>query len=431
MTEPRVICPKCGHRFPVTEALTQQIEESLRQQFETEAKERENVARAAYEKRLAIERAKLEKEAIAGAKKASAGEVSKLRDSLAAFERREKAARADFDRQLAAERSRARRDALKEANASVAGQIESLRRQVKDGETRIRKIQTKEADLQRREQDIDQLIAREVDTVRKKTQQETTAKVEKDYRTRELQHDKMVIDLKKQLNEAKRKLEQSSQQTQGEVIELEIERVLSATFTDDKIEPIAKGKLGADIVHRVFSSSGQHCGTIVWESKNTKSWSQAWLSKLRSDQRRVKAEIAVIVSSVLPKDVRGGFGQHSGGAWITDFPLVTGLAAALRANLIDVARIRAAAEGKPEKMEVLYQYLMSTEFRQRVEAIVEAFQTMKADLDREKQTTQKHWAKREKNLELVLHGVAGMVGDIHGIAPAFPRIKRLELPPVR
>lgn len=429
MTDSRVICPKCGNRFPVTEALTAQIEEGLRERFDTELKERENVARTAYEKRLIAERAKLEKEASARAERASAAELSKLRQSLAAVERREKTAEANFAKQLAEEKSRLRRDALREASASVSGQVADLRKQVKDGETKLRTIQAREADLQQREQDIQKAITREVDAARKKTQQETTAKVDKDYRTRELQHQKMVADLKNQLNEAKRRLEQSSQQAQGEVIELEIERVLSTIFRDDEIEPIGKGKLGADIIHRVRSPSGQHCGTIVWESKNTKNWSQTWLSKLRTDQRRVKAEIAVIVSSVLPKDVRGGFGQHSGGAWITDFPSVTGLAAALRANLIDIARIRATAEGgKPEKMEVLYHYLMSTEFRQRVEAIVEAFQTMKADLDKEKQTTQKHWAKREKNLELVLHGVAGMVGDIHGIAPAFPKIKRLELP---
>ena len=129
MTEPRVICPKCGHRFPVTEALTAQIEETLREQFQTEVRERENAARAVYEKRLATERAKIEKKAIARAKQASAGEVSRLRDSLAALERREKAAQADFDRQLAAERSRMRRDALKEANAavSVRSQISATR----------------------------------------------------------------------------------------------------------------------------------------------------------------------------------------------------------------------------------------------------------------------------------------------------------------
>ena len=248
------------------------------------------------------------------------------------------------------------------------------------------------------------MIAREVNAARRKTQQEATAKVEKDYRTRELQHAKMVVDLTRQLNEAKRKLEQSSQQAQGEVIELEIERVLSATFRDDEVEPIAKGKLGADIIHRVFSPNGRYCGTIVWESKNTKNWSQAWLPKLRSDQRRVKADIAVLVSSVLPKDIRGGFGQHPGGTWITDFALVTGLAAALRANLIDVARLRATAERKPERMEVLYRYLMSTEFRQRVEAIVEAFQTMKADLHR---GPDPHPARFERAPGLSRHAAAG------------------------
>lgn len=427
MADSRVICPKCGNRFPVTEALTAQIEEGLREQFETELKERENVARATYEKRLTTERSKLEKEASARAERASAAELSKLRDSLAVVERREKTAQANFEKQLAEEKSRLRRDAIRDANVAVSGQITDLRRQVKDSESRLQKIQAKEADLEEREQDLQKAITREVDAVRKKTLMETTAKVDKDYRTRELQHQKMVADLRKQLTEANRKLDQSSQQTQGEVIELEIERVLSAMFRDDRIEPIAKGKLGADIIHRVFSPSGQQCGTIVWESKNTKNWSPSWLSKLRSDQRREKAELAVLVSSVLPKEIRGGFGQYSG-AWITDFPLVPGLAAALRANLIDVARIRGTAQGRPEKMEILYQYLMSTEFRQRVEAIVEAFQTMKEDLDKEKQATQKGWAKREKNLELVLQGVSGMVGDIQAIAPAFPKIRRLELP---
>jgi hypothetical protein len=236
--------------------------------------------------------------------------------------------------------------------------------------------------------------------------------------------------MKKQLTEVKRKLEQSSQQAQGEVIELQLEKLLSATFPDDQIRAIAKGKLGADIIQRVISPGGQHCGTIVWESKNTKNWNKSWLTKLRGDQRREKAEIAVIVSSVLPKGMRSHFGQVSG-VWVADFSVAVGLAAALRANLVDVARVTMTAQGKTEKMEVLYRYLMSTEFRQRVEAIVEAFVTMRDDLHNEKQATERHWAKREKHLDLVLQNVSGMVGDIQAITPAFPRIKRLELPSPR
>jgi len=437
VVEPSIVCPKCGHRFPLTKALTAQIEEPLREKFEVEGRERERAAQAAYEKRLTAERAKLEREATAAARKASAAELSKLRASLAAADSREKAAQAKFECQLASEKARLKAEALKEAAASVSAKVAELRRKVEEKEAQLRQIQHKEAELHKREsalrakeQGLQRRIAEEVSAARTKAAQEATAKADKEHRTRELQHQKVVTDLKSQLTEARRRLEQASQQAQGEVIELEIERVLSAAFPDDKVKPIAKGRLGADIIQRVLSPSGQHCGTIIWESKNTKSWSRSWLSKLRSDQRREKAEIAVLVSSALPKDLRAGFGQLDG-VWITDFALVPGVAAALRANLIDVARVRGTARGQPEKMEILYRYLMSTEFRQRVEAIVEAFKTMKDDLDRERQAAQKNWAKREKSLELILQNVSGMVGDIQAINPAFPKIRRLELPASR
>jgi hypothetical protein len=56
---------------------------------------------------------------------------------------------------------------------------------------------------------------------------------------------------------------------------------------------------------------------------------------------------------------------------------------------------------------------------------------MRDDLQKEKQFVEKSWAKREKQLEIVQQNVSGMVGDFQGIAPAFPKIKRLELPPAR
>jgi hypothetical protein len=437
MAESKVVCPKCGYRFPVTKALTDQIEDSLRQQYEAQAKEREKAAQVAYNTRLATEREKLEKQVTARAAKASATQVAKLRSLLANAERREKAAHSNFHRQLASEKSRLEREATKEAKASVASQMADLRKQIRESEAAVEEMQKREAavrqrerSLKAREEDLQKAIARKVEATRKRTVQEVSERIEKEYHTRDLQHQKVVSDLKQQLTDAKRKLEQSSQQTQGEVIELELERALAATFPDDKIRAIVKGKLGADIVHKVMSPNGQHCGTIVWESKNTKNWNKSWLTKLRSDQRREKAEIAVLVSSALPKDMRSHLAQVSG-VWVADFSVATGLATALRANLIELSRIRMTSQGKTEKMEVLYQYLMSTEFRQRVEAIVEAFVAMREDLDREKQATEKGWAKREKNLDLVLQNVSGMVGDIQAITPAFPKIKRLELPAPR
>jgi len=433
MAETIVVCPECGHRFPVTKALTDQIEELLRHQYEADARQKEKASQAAYEKRLEAEREKIGKLAMSRAAEASAAEVRKLQAHLAQAEKREKAARADFDKQLAAEKARLERDAVTKARASVTVEIADLRKQMRERDAKLQEMQKRDAEVQQREkqvnakeQGIQKTIAREVDAARKKTFQETSERIEKEYRTRDLQHQKIVTDMKTQLTEVKRKLEQSSQQAQGEVIELELEKLLSATFPDDHVRAIAKGKLGADIIQRVISPSRQHCGTIVWESKNTKNWSKSWLSKLRSDQRREKAEIAVIVSSVLPKDMRSLFGLVSG-LWVADFSVAVALAAALRANLVDVARVTMTAQGKTEKMEVLYQYLMSTEFRHRVEAIVEGFVTMRDDLHKEKQATEKNWAKREKHLDLVLQNVSGMVGDIQAITPSFPRIKRLEL----
>lgn len=405
MAEQRVVCPKCGHRFPISKALTDQIEHSLRHQFDEQSKEQVRAAKATFAKRLLSERERVERQVTA-----------------------------NFRKRLAAEKSRVRREAVKEAQASAAAHVAGLRKHIRQSELAVKGFQKREAAVKARdkllkakEQDIDKAIAREVEVARKKTLLEATERIEREHHTRDLQHQKVVADLRKQLIEAKRRLDQSSEQSQGEVIELELERTLASVFPDDKIRPIAKGKLGADIIHKIISPNGAHCGTIVWETKNTKNWSKSWLTKLRADQRREKAEIAVLVSTVLPRGMPSHLGQISG-VWVTDFTVAAGLAIALRANLIELSRFRTTSQASTEKMQLLYHYLMSIEFKQRVEAIVEGFSAMKDDLDKEKQVTERNWVKREKHLDLVLQNVSGMVGDMQAIAPAFPRIKRLELP---
>jgi hypothetical protein len=389
-----IVCPKCGHRFPITKALTGQIENSLRHEFEVHARDQQKAAQAAFEKRFAIEREKFKK-----------------------------VAQTNMEKQLAVEKSRLERAAVEKAKAQIA----ELREQIRDNKAAVWEMQKREAAWKAKEGNLQKEIDRKVEAARMKERQEARESIEKEYHIRELLHQKAYADVKQQLSDARQKLDQSSQQAQGEVIELELTRTLTAAFPEDKIRPIAKGKLGADIIHKVISPGGKHCGTIVWESKNTRNWNKSWLAKLRTDQRREKAEIAVIVSSVLPKDMQSHIGQISG-VWVADFSVAVGLAIALRANLIELSRIQMASQGKPEKMEILYQYLMSTEFKQRVEAIVEAFATMKDELEKEMLSTERNWAKRHKHLDLILQNVSGMVGEIQGIAPAFPKIKRLELP---
>lgn len=195
------------------------------------------------------------------------------------------------------------------------------------------------------------------------------------------------------------------------------------------IETNTKGKAGADVLHKVYSPQGRPSGLIIWETKNTQTWSNGWLEKLRQDQRREKADFAVLVSKTLPKDVRNfGFVE---GIWITEFPYSLGLGTALRMHLIQVYALKQSSEGKFEKMEILHKYLTSTEFKHHIEAIVESFRFMQEDLNKERNSMQKLWARREKQIQLVVQNISGMYGEMQGIVgPSLPKIKRLELPSI-
>ena len=226
--------------------------------------------------------------------------------------------------------------------------------------------------------------------------------------------------------ELKQKAEQGSQQLQGEVQELELENLLRAKFPFDSIEPVAKGEFGGDAVQRVMSSSGQTCGSILWESKRTKNWSDGWLVKLREDQRSAKAEIAVIVSHALPKDLDSF--DIVDGVWITHPRAALPVATVLRNTLLQVNMARQVSEGQQTKTEMVYQYLTGPRFRQRVEAIVEAFSSMQEDLDKERKVIIKQWAKREEQIERVMNSTVGMYGDLQGIAgKSLQEIEGLEL----
>jgi len=220
--------------------------------------------------------------------------------------------------------------------------------------------------------------------------------------------------MQRQIEELRRKAEQGSQQLQGEAQELELESLLRTKFTRDTIEPVPKGEFGGDVLHRVIGPLGQLCGTILWESKRTKNWSDGWLPKLRDDQRTAKAEIALLVSQVLPKGVEAF--DFIDGVWVTESRCAIPVAIALRQSLVELATARQGGEGQKTKMELVYQYLTGPRFRHRVEAIVEKFEDMQADLDKERKTMTRLWAKREEQIKGVIETTVGMYGDLQGIA---------------
>ncbi len=232
--------------------------------------------------------------------------------------------------------------------------------------------------------------------------------------------------MQRQIEELRRKVEQGSQQLQGEVQELELERLLCEQFPFDQIAPVPKGEFGGDVIQHVMSG-GVRCGAILWETKRTKNWSDGWLVKLREDQRAAKADAAVIVSRALPKGLND-FGLVDR-LWVSEWRCAMAVAVALRESLIGIANARIAGEGQQTKMEMVYQYLTGPRFRHRVEAIAENFLEMQSDLDKERRTMTRLWAKREEQIRGVAESTAGIYGDLQGIAGrTLQEIECLQIP---
>ena len=236
--------------------------------------------------------------------------------------------------------------------------------------------------------------------------------------------DQQMDVMRRQIEALKKKSEQGSQQLQGEAAEVLLEDRLGGAFPLDVLEPVGKGVSGADVLQKV---NGGVAGTILWESKRTANWNAAWLGKLREDQRAAAADIAVLVSTVRPEGV-DSFEQIDG-VWVCAPSHALALGAVLRQTLIAVSAAKVAQEGQETKMEMVYAYLTGPKFRHRVEAIVERFTDMRADLDRERKAMTRLWAKRETQIEGVIAATVGMYGDLEGIAgQAMPEIDGLDLP---
>jgi hypothetical protein len=256
------------------------------------------------------------------------------------------------------------------------------------------------------------LMEKRIAEEEEKIRLDTRKRADEDHQLKDAEKDKKMTDMLKELEELKRKLQQGSQQTQGEALELMLEQILQREFPDDKIIEVKKGERGADITQVVVDKLGRECGAILWESKNAQ-WSDGWAKKLREDQRLSKADLAVLVSVNLPSDIEGFV--YRDGVWITSPKLIVCLAFALRFDLVHVQHERLSAVGKNEKMEVLYQYLRSTEFRHRIEAIVEAFNNLQEDIEKEKRWFGLKWARQEKELRKIIDNTHGMYGELQAV----------------
>jgi hypothetical protein len=280
--------------------------------------------------------------------------------------------------------------------------------------------------LEDRARELDLEVARRVDSEKQRLEEALRRGFAEQQDLKLKEKDKLIDDLRHSLDEAKRKSEQGSQQRQGEVLELDVEAELARRFPHDLVAPVAKGTRGADLIHEVRDAVMRTCGTIVWETKNTRHWHADWLDKLKEDQRAVGANLAVIVSTALPDGIVE-FGRIDG-VWVASLRAWPALALALREQLIEVAFAQVAADGKHEKMEFLYRYLSGDQFRRRIEATVEAFAALQTGLNRERTAMERLWKEREKQIERVLANTAGMYGEIRGmVGSSLPGVPALEL----
>ena len=433
----KILCPNCKTEISVDDVLHAQIEARIRDQYEAD-KRKDAEALAAKEAALARKAEEVEA-AKKNADKAVADAVSAKMAELAHKEEEVDKARRDVEmlvanavkEKLALREQEIRQQAAQDAANEKKREIDVLQAREQDLTAKLtvaRNEQIQLMDDKKRLQDEKEAFEiekrKQLEDARAHIKEEADRKAAEAYQTVLAQKEKTLADALRANEDLKRKIEQGSQQSQGEVAELRLEEVLGKAFVLDAVEAVPKGIRGADLIQKVRNSAGKDCGHIIWEVKNTKAWSEGWIQKLKDDQREVRADVAILVSTVLPEGVTT-FAPRDG-VWVCDARLAVPLAALIRDKLEAIAREKGLAVGKNEKMDILYQYLTGVRFRQRMEAIMEAFSALEQDMLKEKRFFTKKWASQEMQIQRIVKNTVGVYGDIDGMV-SLPKIQALEL----
>ena len=414
MSNPSTVkCPNCKTEFQLGDAISSEIEAKIKARYvERFNKDQKELADKEKQFELQLEQLKKQEE---NQEKIIADKV-KLQKSVL------------------------EQEAIKKAASEMQLQMDMLNKELSEKETKLKDSQAKELqfllkakELQDKEAQFELTLQQKLQAERellseqiKKQELEKNSIKEKDYQMQMMELKKQLEDQKKLTEEMVRKQGQGSMQMQGEVQELILEELLRSTFPFDSIDEVGKGVKGADAIHTVRNPLGQVCGKIIYESKNTKAFGGDWIDKLKHDMRSSQADIAVIVTETMPKDIER-FGMKDG-VWVCNFTEIKSLAYVLRDSLVKIHAAQSSQENKGDKMSLLYSYLTGTEFRQQIEAIVEGFTELQYGIQKEKNAMTKIWKEREKQLEKVLLNTTNFYGSVKGIAGnAIGDIKLLEL----
>lgn len=417
MTEPVISCPHCHTDILLTESLAAPLVMATKKEYEHKTSE--------FMKRIS------EREQVLLSKE---HELQQTRQNIVKEIEEKVASSLENEKTKLIEEAKLK---LQKQNADElnrrASEIKELENLLKTNNEKLQEAQQSQAEFMKKQRELEDQ-KRELELIVEKRVQENVQaihekarkEIEDNYQLKFSEKEQQIVSMQRKIEELKQKAEQGSQQLQGEVQELLLEQTLQSQFYMDCVSPVPKGEFGGDILQQVFNPQGMDCGLVIWEAKRTKHWNNEWLSKLKDDQRAAKADIAIIVSHALPQNVESF--ECIDGIWVIHPKVILPVATLLRESLIQIHFARQTAKGQETKAGMIYDYLTGTRFRQRVEAIVEAFNSMQDDLNKEKKVITKQWAKREEQINRVMQSTIGMYGDLQGIVgQSLQEIEGLEL----
>lgn len=417
MSEAKISCPQCGHSFNPGDAIAKGVEERLAQEYQ---KKNQVFLEEQAAKKVALEK-----------------QAQLLVDQKKQFDEAQEKARNDYAQKLQEDREKIANEAKGKAEKEAAEKMEllvlSLKEDLEKKKAENKTLQQKELDFLKKEQALkdakEQMeleIQKKVLIASQGAEAKAKEKLSEQFELKEKEYKKQIEDAKKSAEEMQRKMAQGSMQLQGEVQELAIEEELRLRFPFDRIEEVSKGIRGADCVQAVINRQQEECGKIIYESKRTANFGGDWIQKLKADMLAAGADIAVLITQTLPKDQQTF--TLVDGVWVCSFQEFKSLALALREGLIKINATKESNINRGEKMQMLYAYLTGNEFKHQIEAIVEAFTTMRTELDREKRAMTRIWKEREKQIEKVVENTLGLYGSVRGIAGSSVKsIESLDL----
>jgi hypothetical protein len=407
MSDQLITCPHCQKKIPLNQALSHQIKKQLTEEL------------------TASQNQELE---------AFRQEKAKLKEEKTKLAEQEKNLAVKLEEQLELEKKKLWQKAQLHAKEQSEKQVKELAEQLSESKKKQAESEQHELELRKQARELEERgrkieleLVRRLDEERHKLMEQAKKQSDEEHNLKFQESAKQMEIMRKTIADLKRQSQQGSMQIQGEVQEDSLKQLLMEQFSSDEITDVLTGAKGADLVQVINGRLGLMNGRIIWESKNTKAFSENWIAKLKDDQGKVKADVAILVTQTLPNDVKE-FGLKNG-VWLTSYQFAIPLVSALRFHLIELLKLKQSVVGRDEKMSHLYRYLSGPQFKNRIENIVMAFMGMRSDLETEKRSLQRLWSKREKEIEKVLLTTSSLYGDLQGIiGGSLPTIEHLELP---